>query len=204
MSTQEHWNHVYETKAGDAVSWFQREPHTSLTLLDAAGVTTTSCVIDVGGGDSRLVDSLVARGVECVTVLDISAAAIARARTRLGSRASCVNWIVADVTSEWTTAPQNFWHDRAVFHFLVGESDRSRYVDRLRQVLAPGGHAIIATFAPDGPTKCSGLPVMRYSAESLQTALGPEFVPVQSFVEPHATPMGTTQSFLFAVFRKID
>ena len=204
MSAQEHWNHVYETKSSDAVSWFQPEPHTSLKLLDAAGLNRSSCVIDVGGGDSRLVDTLVDRGVECVTVLDISAAAIARARTRLGSRASSVNWIVADVTTEWTVAPQNFWHDRAVFHFLVEERDRTRYVERLGRVLTPGGHAIIATFAPDGPTKCSGLPVMRYSAESLQTALGPEFLLVQSLVDPHATPMGATQSFLFAVFRKVE
>ena len=204
MSDQDHWNRVYETKAPDAVSWFQIEPRTSLQLLDAVGLTRTSCVIDVGGGDARLVDALADRGVDCVTVLDISAAAIARARTRLGSRASRVNWIIADVTDEWTAAPQNFWHDRAVFHFLVEERDRARYVDRLRHVLTPGGHAIIATFAPDGPTKCSGLPVMRYSAESLHAALGAGFVMVRSLLEPHATPMGTTQSFLFAVFRKVD
>ena len=204
MSAQEHWNHVYETKASDAVSWFQPEPQTSLELLDAVGLNNTSCLIDVGGGDSRLVDSLLARGVECVTVLDISAAAIARARRRLGSRSSCVNWIVADVTDEWTAAPQDFWHDRAVFHFLVEERDRTRYVERLGRVLTPGGHAIIATFAPAGPTKCSGLPVMRYSAESLQAALGAKFLLVRSLLEPHATPMGTTQSFLFAVFRKAD
>lgn len=204
MSDQDHWNRVYETKASDAVSWFQPAPRTSLALLDAAGLNRTSCVIDVGGGDSRLADSLVDRGLECITVLDICTAAIARARTRLGSREGRVNWIVGDVTGEWAAAPQNFWHDRAMYHFLVDERDRARYVERLRQVLTPGGHAIIATFAPDGPTKCSGLPVMRYSAESLQAALGADFVMVQSLLEPHATPTGTTQSFLFAVFRKVD
>jgi SAM-dependent methyltransferase len=204
MSAREHWNHLYETKASEAVSWFQLEPETSLKLLSAAGLNGTSRVIDVGGGDSRLVDALVDRGVECVTVLDISAEAIARARTRLGSRASGVNWIVADVTSEWSAPPQDFWHDRAVFHFLVEERDRAHYVEHLRRVLAPGGHAIFATFAPDGPTKCSGLAVTRYSAESLHATLGPEFGPVQSLIEPHQTPMGTTQSFLFAVFRKAD
>ena len=113
-----------------------------------------------------------------------------------------MNWIVSDVTGDWTAAPQHFWHDRAVFHFLVEERDRARYVERLRQVLTPDGHAIVATFAPDGPTKCSGLPVMRYSAESLQSELGADFHLVQSLVEPHATPMGSRQSFLFAVFRR--
>lgn len=199
---EEHWNQVYETKQSDAVSWFQRVPLTSLSLLTAAGLGTGSCVIDVGGGDSRLVDSLLDCGLDCLTVLDISGAAIARAQTRLGTRASRVSWIVADVTAEWAIPPVDFWHDRALFHFLVDESDRARYVRNVRRGLKAGGHVLIATFAPDGPTKCSGLPVMRHSGESINKELGAEFGLVRTLVESHTTPMGTTQPFLFTLLRR--
>lgn len=202
MSTEEHWNQVYETKQSDALSWFQPAPLTSLTFLAAVGLGTGSCVIDVGGGDSRLVDSLLDRGLDCLTVLDISGAAIARAQTRLGARAPRVSWVVADATAEWAVPSVDFWHDRAVFHFLVEESDRARYVRNLRQGLKPGGYVLMATFAPDGPTKCSGLPVMRHSSESLHHELGADFELVRALVECHTTPMGTTQSFLFALFRR--
>ena len=170
-------------------------------LLESAGLNAASRVIDVGGGDSRLVDSLLDRGLEGITVLDISPSAIARSQDRLGARAAHVNWIVADVTAEWAAPTVDVWHDRAVFHFLVEQADRDRYVARLRQPVTPGGHAAIATFAPDGPTKCSGLPVMRYSSETLTAQLGHGFELVRSFTESHVTPMGTTQSFLFALFR---
>ena len=189
-------------KPSDAVSWFQASPVPSLTLLESAGLDAASCVIDVGGGDSRLVDSLLDRGVECVTVLDISAAAIARAQERLAARASQVNWIVADVTAEWAPPTVDVWHDRAVFHFLVEQADRDRYFVKLRQAVKSGGYAAIATFAPDGPAKCSGLPVVRYSSETLMQQLGRGFELERSFIEPHVTPMGTTQSFLFALFRR--
>ena len=201
MSRQAHWNHIYETKSSDAVSWFQSNPAASLRLLDLAGLGATSCVIDIGGGDSRLVDSLLDRGVSCVTVLDISAAAIARAQMRLGPRASRVSWIVADVTAEWLAPSVDLWHDRAVFHFLVDDSDRGSYVRSLRRALTPGGHVVMSTFSPDGPTTCSGLPVTRHSIESLAQELGPNFDLVRAFVEPHPTPMGTTQSFLYALFQ---
>jgi trans-aconitate methyltransferase len=202
MSSPEHWNRLYETKPSDAVSWFQPTPTTSLRLLDLAGLNSGSCVIDIGGGDSRLVDALLDRGVGCVTVLDISAAAIARAQTRLASRASHANFIVADVTAQWAVPPVDVWHDRAAFHFLVEESDRAQYVRNLRGSLKSGGHVLIATFAPDGPTKCSGLPVMRYSAELLGSQLGNDFDLVQSLVEPHTTPAQAAQSFMFALFRR--
>ena len=202
MSSPEHWNHLYETKPSDAVSWFQPAPTTSLSLLDLAGLNSSSCVIDIGGGDSRLVDALLDRGVGCVTVLDISAAAIARAQARLASRASHVNFIVADVTAQWTVPPVDLWHDRAAFHFLVEESDRALYVRNLCGSLKPGGHVLIATFAPDGPAKCSGLPVMRYSAKLLASQLGSEFELVRSLVELHTTPAQATQSFMFALFRR--
>lgn len=202
MSNQEHWNHIYETELSEGVSWFQPTPTTSVRLLDLAGLAPTLSVIDIGGGDSRLVDALVDRDVAHVTVLDISATAIARAQARLGPRASRVNWIVADVRDEWAVPSVDLWHDRAVFHFLVDAADRASYVRRLRDGLKPGGHVVISTFAPDGPTKCSGLPVMRHSSDSLAHELGSDFALVHSFVEPHPTPMGTTQSFLFALFRR--
>jgi SAM-dependent methyltransferase len=199
----EHWNHVYETKESNAVSWYQAAPSTSLRLLQAAGLAAESCVIDVGAGDSRLVDTLLDLGLNCVTVLDVSAAAMSRTRQRLGNRASSVNWIVTDVTGEWSVTPVDFWHDRAVFHFLTDATDRRRYVTHLSQSLKPGGFAIIATFAPDGPSRCSGLPVERYSPNSLAAELGSDFELQSSAIESHQTPMGTTQSFLYAVFRLI-
>jgi SAM-dependent methyltransferase len=201
MLRDEHWNHVYETKESNTVSWYQPAPTTSLTFLQAAGLNADSCVIDVGAGDSRFVDSLLDLGVKCVTVLDVSSAAISRTRHRLGDRAASVNWIVADVTSDWSALPVDYWHDRAVFHFLVEAADRRRYVEHLQQSLKPGGCAVIATFAPDGPSRCSGLPVARYSPDSLMAELGAGFVLQRSAIESHHTPAGTTQSFLFALLR---
>jgi SAM-dependent methyltransferase len=201
MDRTEHWNQVYEANGSSDVSWFQPVPLNSMRLLDVAGLTPSSCVIDVGGGDSRLVDALLDRGLQCVTVLDVSGAAIARVQQRLGNRASIVRWVVADVTGAWPVSPVDIWHDRAAFHFLVDEEDRARYVANLHKALKPGGHVIIASFAPDGPAKCSGLPVMRHSAKSLAAELGAGFELLHSYVEPHQTPMGTTQSFLYAAFR---
>ncbi len=201
MGRTEHWNHVYDTRASHEVSWFEAAPLNSLRLFDQVGLTPSSCVIDVGGGDSLLVDALLDYGLQGVTILDISPIAIARAQQRLGARATAVNWVVSDITHEWQISPVDIWHDRAVFHFLVDAADRARYVAHLRKAVKPGGHAIIATFAPDGPATCSGLPVMRYSAESLAAELGAGFELVHSFVDPHQTPKGTTQSFLYAAFR---
>ena len=157
-------------------------------------------MIDVGGGDSRLVDHLIARGVRCVTVMDISGAALARARQRLPD--APVTWIEADVAGQWRVAPVDFWHDRAVFHFLTDAADRARYVEHLRRTLKPGGQAIIATFALDGPEKCSGLPVVRYSGETLARELGPEFRLVQTIAETHQTPAGGTQAFVYNRFNR--
>ena len=159
-------------------------------------------MIDVGGGDSRLVDHLVVRGVRCVTVLDISGAALARAKTRLGEKQHAVRWIEADVTSGWPPEPVDIWHDRAVFHFLTDAEDRARYLTGLRQAVKPGGNVIIATFALDGPTKCSGLPVMRYSAETMGAELGPGFALADAVTEGHRTPAGIMQSFCYGWFRR--
>jgi SAM-dependent methyltransferase len=155
-------------------------------------------VIDIGGGDSRLVDHLVARGVQCVTVVDISGTALRRAAARLPL--APVTWIETDVTGPWTAPPVDLWHDRAVFHFLTDGSDRSRYLEHLLNILKPGGQAVFATFALDGPSTCSGLPVMRYSAATLSAALGPGFRLVETLHDDHQTPSGSVQNFCYSRF----
>jgi SAM-dependent methyltransferase len=203
MSRATHWNGIYGTKSDLDVSWFEPRPDVSLRLMDAAGVTPATRVIDIGGGDSRLVDALLARGLRDVTVLDVSGAALDRARARLGPAASIPTWIEADVTSDWKAAPVDIWHDRAVFHFLVDPHDRARYVERLREILEVGGTAIIATFAADGPTTCSGLPVARYSPDALSRELGDDLALVETVPHTHATPWGQSQSFQYSRFQRI-
>jgi hypothetical protein len=154
-------------------------------------------VIDVGGGDSRLVDTLAARGLDCLAVLDVSHAALARAQTRLGAVAAAFTWIEADVTSGWSLKPMDIWHDRAVFHFLTTTEDRRRYRENLQRILKVSGTAIIATFALDGPDRCSGLPVSRYSSETLADEFGDEFRLVESVRHEHHTPWGTAQPFIY-------
>jgi SAM-dependent methyltransferase len=193
-----HWETLYATKGERDVSWFEALPAVSLQMIEAAGITSESCVLDVGGGDSRLIDLLVARGLTCLAVLDVSAAALQRTRTRLGESASSVIWIEADVASAWSLKPMDVWHDRAVFHFLTNSEDRARYRTHMHQTLKPRGTVIIATFAFDGPEYCSGLPVMRYSPESLAEELGEEFALVESWPHVHQTPWGRTQSFQYS------
>ena len=190
------------------MSWFQDAPQPSLDLVAAAAASPAAGIVDVGGGASRLVDHLVARGFRDVTVVDLSEAALATARARLAAArpdGAGVAWVVADATT-WRPARRfAVWHDRAAFHFLVEAADRAAYVARLAAALAPGGQAIIATFAtfaPDGPAACSGLPVMRYDAAGLARALGPAFEPVHARRHLHVTPGGTTQAFQFGVFRR--
>lgn len=202
MEPRDHWNRVYTTKSDEQVSWFEPLPTVSVQMLKAAGVTAESCVLDVGGGDSRLVDYLVAEGLDCVAVLDVSGAALARAKTRIGSRADLLMWIEADVAAAWTLKPMDIWHDRAVFHFLMDAHARERYREHLLEVLKPGGSAIISTFAPDGPEKCSGLPVARYSPDALAAELGPALRLIESQPHTHTTPWGTIQSFQYSRFVK--
>jgi ubiquinone/menaquinone biosynthesis C-methylase UbiE len=202
MSRRLHWDNVYTSKPEGEVSWFQESPTVSLDLIAATGATPVSRIIDIGGGASRLVDALVEKGFRAVTVLDISDAALTVARTRLGSRSDQVRWIAADVTS-WEPQEQfDIWHDRAAFHFLTDEADRAAYVARLTRALRPGSHAIVATFAEDGPERCSGLPVRRYDAESLAGVLGPAFNLVETRRHTHATPWGSEQRFRFNLFRR--
>ena len=200
-SRQAHWETVYTTKGEQKVSWFQETPVTSLELLAGVGATPSTKIIDIGGGASRLVDSLLERGFRAITVLDLSTAALETAKARLGAQAARVRWIVADATVWEPTESYDIWHDRAAFHFLTEAHDRAAYVARMKRALRVGGHAIIATFAPDGPARCSGLPIMRYDAETLGQTLGQGFELIETRRHTHATPLGTTQSFQFSVFR---
>jgi len=197
-----HWETVYTTRGENEVSWFQDNPALSLELIDLVRPTHDAAIVDIGGGESRLVDNLLARGFERVTVLDISQAALDVAKARLGSRASKVQWIAVDVT-EWQP-PQTFeiWHDRAAFHFLVDAADRAAYIARLKEAVPPGGHVIIGTFAIDGPEKCSGLPVNRYDAARLAEELGTGFALIHARRHDHVTPWKSEQRFQFCVFRR--
>ncbi|HVS61509.1 MAG TPA: class I SAM-dependent methyltransferase [Gemmatimonadaceae bacterium] len=203
MDRKAHWERVYATKRSTEMSWYQQQPARSLELLAQTGLAPDSAIIDVGGGDSTLVDTLVERRLGRVTVLDLSGAALARARARLGSRAGEVTWLEADVTrAELGPQAYDFWHDRAVFHFLTDAEDRRAYVDQVRRSVKPGGHVLVATFAEDAPARCSGLPVVRYSADSLHSEFGPEFHMLTSEREDHRTPWGTAQPFLYCLCRR--
>lgn len=200
MSRKEHWESVYRSKEDAEVSWTQPEPRLSLSLIREA--CATGSVIDVGGGTSTLADKLLDAGYS-VAVMDISQAAIDRACNRLGTRADQVRWVVADVTAKPDIGTFDVWHDRAVFHFLIEPADRASYVALLSRTISTGGHAIVATFALDGPKKCSGLPVQRYDARSLSAALGAGFHLLKSVPETHRTPWGKPQSFQYSVFRRV-
>lgn len=194
----EHWQNVYTTKGDMEVSWHEEVPELSLRLIAEAEPAGGS-VVDIGGGASRLVDQLLARGHSHVTVLDISASALARSRERIGMD-DRVEWIVADVTRWQPKRRFDVWHDRAAFHFLTDPGDRAAYLEALDKGTGPGSRVIIGTFALDGPEKCSGLPVMRYDAESLAAVLGPAFDLRQSLQHEHATPWGGRQLFHFGIF----
>jgi SAM-dependent methyltransferase len=204
VSRKAHWENVYTTKGENEVSWFQENPAPSLDLIDIARPTPESTIIDIGGGASRLVDSLVARGFEHVTVLDLSEAALVAAKTRLGSKGKNVQWIAADVTRWYPNQTYDVWHDRAAFHFLTDSADRVAYVERLKRATKIGGFVIIGTFAIDGPEKCSGLPVHRYDSTSLSAELGKGFELIHSRSHEHSTPWDSKQRFQFSIFRRID
>jgi SAM-dependent methyltransferase len=199
---QAHWEGVYTKKGENEVSWFQESPAPSLQLIAQVGATPASAIIDIGGGASRLVDNLIQQGFEDVTVLDLSEAALEAAKARLGGRAAQVQWIVADATVWEPLKAYDIWHDRAAFHFLTEDRDRAAYIARLERALKVGGYAIIATFALDGPERCSGLPVVRYDPASLGQTLGRAFQLVDTRRQIHATPWGSEQSFQFSLFRR--
>jgi SAM-dependent methyltransferase len=202
---KDHWERVYGTRQSTDVSWYQPVPTRSLALLDDAGVGPATALIDVGGGDSTLVDALLDRGFGALTVLDLSGAALARARERVGARADDITWIEADITrAELPTAGYGVWHDRAVFHFLTETDDRARYVATAAASVKPGGMMILATFALDGPTRCSGLDVARYSTDTLAAEFSEAFVLQRGLSDEHTTPSGTTQRFTIVVMTRRD
>lgn len=197
MDWRDHWNQVYETKGADDISWFQARPKISLRLIAATGVAKADAILDVGGGTSLLVDHLLDDGYRDLTVLDISGAALKQAQTRLRERASLVRWIEADITGFRATRPFCLWHDRAVLHFLTEPDDQRRYAAALAQALPVGAHAILGTFAIDGPEKCSGLPVARYDAGRMVSVLGSAFRLIEQVDETHVTPWQSEQRFSF-------
>jgi SAM-dependent methyltransferase len=200
VNRKTHWNQVYQTNAPDDVSWYQRLPDVSRRLIDASGVGKNEGVPDVDAGASVLVDCLLDAGFRRLAVLDISAAALAQARQRLGGRAGEVEWFEADVTGFQPARRHGLWHDRAVFHFLTDPADRSKYVQTLIRTLVPGGHVLIATFAIDGPHKCSGLDVIRYDAGSISSELGAASQLLGQAEETHVTPWHTQQKFSYFHF----
>lgn len=197
-----HWQDVYTTKSAEGVSWYQERPTPSLEALDRLGAIPDQSLIDIGGGASSLAAELAEAGWGDLAVLDISAAALARARQAAGARADTIDWIAADITAWSPLRSYDIWHDRAVFHFLTDPADRKKYKTALKRGLAPGGLMLIATFAKDGPEKCSGLPVQRYDADDLARELGDGFRLLDDWRETHRTPAGGEQSFTWCAFRK--
>jgi SAM-dependent methyltransferase len=197
-----HWNEAYTAKAETEVSWYQPRPERSLALIASAAPSRLRSIIDVGAGASRLADALLAHGYSDITVLDISEVALERVKARLSGLADKVSWIVADITKWQPQRTWEVWHDRAVFHFLVEAAAQDAYIAALRCGTGPGSAVIMATFALNGPQRCSGLPVQRYSPETLAARLGADFTLQAEAAETHATPFDTTQEFAYAMFRR--
>ena len=197
MDVKTHWERVYTTTKPESVSWYRAHLETSLALIERAAVALSASIIDIGGGESTFVDDLLLRGYKNLTVLDVSQTAIEVTKKRLGSAAEQVRWLVGDILKiELEPHAYDLWHDRAVFHFLTTPARRAAYVRQVARAVRPGGHVIVSTFGPEGPTKCSGLEVIRYDAESLYGEFGRRFRLVESSKELHQTPLGTTQQFL--------
>ena len=203
MENKTHWEQIYHTKECEQVSWYQLHPYVSLQYIQNTGIGKTGHIIDVGGGASTLVDHLLDDGFQHVTVLDISAEALEIVQQRLGQRAGSVTWLEADITQTTLSHHEyDVWHDRAVFHFLTEPQDRQHYVNTVRAAVKPGGHVIVATFASDGPERCSGLEVARYDPQSLHSEFGTDFELLDSTREEHQTPFRTEQKFIYCYCRK--
>lgn len=203
-SNREHWEDVYRRKAETEVSWFQDTPTVSLELIASLALPEDTALVDVGGGASRLVDHLLRAHFTDITVLDISEAALAASRKRLGDKADRVTWIVADVTQWRPDRRFGVWHDRAVLHFLTARDEQARYAEALKMAVAPNGWAIIAGFAPGGPTKCSGLDIVQHDASSLTSLLGRDFELCEMRSEMHRTPAGAAQAFRYHLFKRLS
>ncbi|MGV3613255.1 MAG: class I SAM-dependent methyltransferase [Fluviicola sp.] len=200
MDNKGHWETVYETKTSDQVSWTQEVPKTSLEFIGSLNLEKSARIIDIGGGDSKLVDFLLEDGFENITVLDISEKALERAKERLGSKADLVNWVVSDITAFEPNTTFDVWHDRAAFHFLTTTEQIEKYMTTARNSVT--GYLTIGTFSENGPKKCSGLDIKQYSEETLTAELQNGFEKIRCITEDHTTPFDTTQNFLFCSFRK--
>lgn len=198
------WERTYLEKAPHEVSWFEPVPEASLALIDAAGVPPPASILDVGGGASTLADELLRTGYTNVTVADLSPAALGRARARLGEEASRIEWIEADVRTHEFPRRYGLWHDRALFHFMFSVEDRDAYLANMRRALRPDGYLLVATFGPQGPERCSGLPVRRYGPDELRAILGEDFQLVESRTWAHSTPSGKEQQFHYALLRRSE
>ncbi len=197
---QQHWESVYETKSPGEVSWTQEAPQTSLGFIHSFGLDKTASIIDIGGGDSRLVDFLLAEGYENITVLDISAKALEKAKKRVGPAGSKVSWVVSDITQFEPDGTFDIWHDRAAFHFLTTNEQTAKYMDIARKAVT--GYLVMGTFSENGPKKCSGLDIHQYSEETLTAALQNGFTKIRCITEDHITPFNTKQHFLFCSFKR--
>ena len=203
LDRKKHWEKIYQTKNFEEVSWYQKTPTTSLDIVDQIHLPKSAKIIDIGGGDSYLVDNLLDRGYKDITVLDISEQAVIRAKKRLGEKAEKVKWIIADATDFTATEKYDFWHDRAAFHFLTDENDISNYVTTVSKGVKPEGFLVIGTFSDNGPEKCSGLTVKQYSESSMNDRLKSFFKKIKCFTVDHRTPSGSIQNFLFCSFRRL-
>ena len=202
MDPKTHWDKIYTTQAPESVSWYRAHLETSLALIERAAASRSANIVDIGGGESTLVDDLLLRGYKNLTVLDVSQTAIEVTKRRMGPAADQVRWLVGDILEiELEPRAYDLWHDRAVFHFLTTQKERIAYVRQVARAVKPGGHVIVSTFGPEGPTKCSGLEVMRYDADSLHDEFGGSFRLVESSKELHQTPSGRTQQFLYCYCR---
>lgn len=201
---KKHWENIYQTKELKDVSWFQPTPETSLDFFKQFKVPTTAKIIDIGGGDSFLVDHLLDLGYQDISVLDISAAAIDRAKQRLGDKANNVKWIVADAATFKPTEKYDFWHDRAAFHFLTDEHEISNYLETAQQSINPTGVMVIGTFSEQGPKKCSGIEIKQYSETTMTDRLKTFFEKIKCITVDHKTPFDTIQNFVFCSFRKLQ
>ena len=201
-NTKEHWEDVWARKKSNEVSWYQQEPKTSLEIILSIQPSKDASIIDVGGGDSRLVDKLLQLGFQNITVLDVSAKALERAKERLGKRAQLIKWIECDVRNFDSDDQYDIWHDRALLHFLTSDEDLKNYVELTKRHVKTGGYLIISTFSTKGPKMCSGLDTKQYSEESMKKLFSNGFNPVKSFEEEHVTPFGKSQIFTCNVFRK--
>jgi SAM-dependent methyltransferase len=199
-TTQKHWDTVYKTKDPNQVSWTQEMPKTSLDFIHSFGLTKTAKIIDIGGGDSKLVDYLLDEGFENITVLDISAQALDKAKKRLGGKAKKINWVVSDITEFQPDTTFDVWHDRATFHFLTTGEQVAKYIETARNTVT--GFLTIGTFSDNGPERCSGLPIKQYSEEKLTAELQNGFDKIRCITEDHTTPFNTKQNFLFCSFKK--